>query len=124
MTKLLSREETKRNRARNLERQRILSKNGYNVIVGRPWGKWQQKQWEGYISKQSPITADNKNKDIFIKELDNWIKANPTYKGYNTKDFRNFFISLAGTESSYKKNATHGTMRGYFQIKDLNLSGD
>ena len=124
MAKLLSKKETAQNRPRNLERQRILSENGYNVTIGRPWGPWQQKQWEDYISKQSPVTADNKNKDTFIKELDNWIKVNPTYKGYNTKDFRNFFISLAGTESSYKKNATHGTMRGYFQIKDLNLSGD
>ena len=86
MAKLLSRKETAQNRPRNLERQRILSENGYNVTIGRPWGPWQQEQWEDYISKQSPITADNKNKDIFIKELDSWIKANPTYKGYNTKD--------------------------------------
>lgn len=124
MAKLLSKKETAQNRPRNLERQRILSENGYNVTIGKPWGPWQQEQWEDYISKQSPFTNKGKGRDQFVKELDNWIKAHPTYKGYNTKDFRNFFIALAGTESGYRKNAVHGTMRGYFQIKDSNIFGD
>lgn len=120
----LTREETKRNRKRNKERQRILAGAGYNVQEGKPWGPWQQKQWESYISKQPVQNTHGQAQDIFTRELDQWIKANPVSYGMNTKDFRNFLISIARTESSFDPRARHGSHYGYFQIKNLREGKD
>ena len=119
----LTKEETLRNRTRNMERQRILKENGYDVQEGQPWGPWQQKQWEEYI-RTVPIKRTHEDQDIFTKELDQWIKLNPVSSGITTKDFRDFLINLARTESSFKKDARNGSHYGYFQIKGLNKNAD
>lgn len=119
MTKFLTLEQTKRNRPRNLERQRILSKKFPAVKVGNPWGPWQQKLWKEYI-KEAPLSKDNKEaRDKLAKHLDTWIKQNPEYKGIKTNDFRNFLINLARTESTYNPTAKHKKQYGYFQILNL-----
>lgn len=55
----------------------------------------------------------------YIKSLDDWIAKNPTYKGINTKDFRNYFIELVNLESSYNQNAVQGSYKGWYQLKNL-----
>lgn len=64
---------------------------------------------------------DSSNKQAYIKDLDEWITKNPTFKGsngtiYNTADFRDMFIQLVGHESSYNPNASSGSYTGYYQI--------
>lgn len=65
--------------------------------------------------------ADSPNKQAYIKDLDEWITKNPTFKGsngaiYNTADFRDVLIQLVGHESSYRPNASTGSYTGYYQI--------
>lgn len=86
---------------------------------------------------------DNKNKCWYFKDggslkqeyinsLDSWIKNNPTFKGINTKNFRDFFIEIVGMESNYKPDAvslnsdgTKGSFTGWYQTKgDSNRSAD
>lgn len=64
---------------------------------------------------------DSSNKQAYIKDLDEWIAKNPTFKGsngtiYNTADFRDMFIQLVGHESSYNPNTSSGSYTGYYQI--------
>lgn len=123
-SRFLTEEETKINRPRNLERQRLLKDAGYNVEVGKPWGSWQQTQWENYIKSQPIQNTHEDAQKSFTQKLDNWIKNNPKMFGINTKQFRNFLISLAATESSFDPDAVHGSQYGYFQIKGLQKGQD
>lgn len=123
-SRFLTEEETKTNRPRNLERQQLLKNAGYNVQVGKYWGPWQQTQWENYIKSQPIQNTHGNAQRRFTTELDNWIKNNPKMFGIDTKQFRNFLISLASTESSFDPNAKHGSHYGYFQIKGLQKEQD
>lgn len=120
----LTTEETARNRARNEERQRILLSNGYNVQEGAPWGPWQQAQWEDFSRKQPIKNSHGTAQDIFTRRLDAWIKLNPVSYGITTRDFRDFLINLARTESSFGENKANGSHYGYFQIKGLRKGQD
>ena len=62
------------------------------------------------------------DEEEFNRELNSWIKLNPTYKGFNTANYKPFMHKLAGVESSYKResNRYNGKKhRGYFQIENL-----
>ena len=62
------------------------------------------------------------DEEVFNRELNSWIKSNPTYKGFTTANYKPFMHQLAGAESSYKResNRYNGKKhRGYFQIEDL-----
>lgn len=62
------------------------------------------------------------DEEEFNRELNSWIKLNPTYKGFTTANYKPFMHKLAGAESSYKResNRYNGKKhRGYFQIENL-----